>query len=100
MRREEGEKEEEGKKERGRRRWEGDRKETGGRRREEGDGKETRRRREEGEGEGKKRLTRSPLQHRSSKISQQISPSLLQSCFIESHLERLPQVSPIKQPPE
>ncbi|KAJ4981718.1 hypothetical protein NE237_032555 [Protea cynaroides] len=54
-----------GKKERGRRRWEGDRKETGGRRQEEGDGNETGRRREEGggkkengrtgeEGEGKK----------------------------------------------
>ncbi|KAJ4976655.1 hypothetical protein NE237_001761 [Protea cynaroides] len=54
-----------GKKERGRRIWEGDRKETGGRRQEERDGKETERRREEGggkkengrtgeEGEGKK----------------------------------------------
>ncbi|KAJ4964834.1 hypothetical protein NE237_016683 [Protea cynaroides] len=54
-----------GKKERGRRRWEGDRKETGGRRQEEREGKETERRREEGggkkengrtgeEGEGKK----------------------------------------------
>ncbi|KAJ4977483.1 hypothetical protein NE237_002589 [Protea cynaroides] len=61
-----------GKKERGRRRWEGDRKETGGRRREEGDGKETGRRREEGggkkengrtgeEGEGKKLTSKNLL---------------------------------------
>ncbi|KAJ4950336.1 hypothetical protein NE237_027168 [Protea cynaroides] len=96
-----------GRKEAGRRRWEGDRKETGGRRREEGEWKNRGRRRGE-EGEGKKRLTRSlqsfrtspveglPLQLRSSKyLPANISLSAI--VFYRELLERLPQVSPIKQ---
>ncbi|KAJ4964419.1 hypothetical protein NE237_024358 [Protea cynaroides] len=103
--------EEERKKERGRRRWEGDRKETGGRRREEGDGNETGgRRREEGEwknrgrrrgeeGGGKKRLTRSLQPCQISPVEslpQQISPSkclLLFSAVLSGVIWR---ISPIK----